>query len=43
VNLVVKGSKVKSLAETGAKEKGFADQGDTEIMRILDIATRMQR
>jgi hypothetical protein len=42
-NLVVKGGKVKSLAEISAKEKGLTDQDDTEIMRSLGIATTKQR
>jgi hypothetical protein len=42
-NLVVKGGKVKSLAEISAKEKGLTNQDDTEIMRSLGTATTKQR
>jgi hypothetical protein len=42
-NLVVKGGKVKILAEIGAKEKGLTNQGDTEIMGSLGTATTKQR
>jgi hypothetical protein len=37
------GAKVKSLAKIGTEEKDLTEQGDIEIMRSLDIATRRQR